>query len=55
MRNVLYWSPNLRTDANGKAQFKFYTLGSTGNYFAVVQELMSRAGPGAQVFPITVK
>ena len=55
MRNVLYWSPSLKTDAHGKAQFKFYTSDQPGNYFVVVQGIDESGRAGAQVFPITVK
>ena len=38
-RNVLYWSPNVNTDAQGKANFSFYTSDKTGKYRVVFQGL----------------
>lgn len=36
-RNVLYWSPDVNTDATGKAMVSFYTSDKTGKYMAVMQ------------------
>lgn len=36
-RNVLYWSPDVNTGADGKAMVSFYTSDKTGQYIAVMQ------------------
>jgi hypothetical protein len=38
-RNVLYWSPDVNTDATGKAVVSFYTSDKTGKYITVFQGL----------------
>jgi len=36
-RNLLYWSPDVNTGADGKAMVSFYTSDKTGQYIAVMQ------------------
>ena len=36
-RNVLYWSPDIHTDAQGKAEINFFTSDLKGKYIAVLQ------------------
>ena len=36
-RNVLYWSPGIHTDAQGKAEINFFTSDLKGKYIAVLQ------------------
>ncbi len=36
-RNVLYWSPDIHTDAQGKAEINFFTSDLKGKYVAVLQ------------------
>ena len=38
-RNVLYWAPDVNTDASGKAMVSFYTSDKTGKYITVMQGL----------------
>ena len=54
-RNLLYWSPTLKTQANGKATCSFYTSDQEGTYMMVVQG-MSKAGlVGSGVMTFEVK
>lgn len=45
-RNLLYWSPDVKTDLNGKTQIDFYTSDQKGKYTIVLQGLADggRAG-----------
>lgn len=36
-RDVLYWAPDVNTDATGKANVSFYTSDKPGKYIAVIQ------------------
>jgi hypothetical protein len=36
-RNVLYWSPDIHTDTQGKAEINFFTSDLKGKYIAVLQ------------------
>ncbi|MFD0750388.1 hypothetical protein ACFQZS_09565 [Mucilaginibacter calamicampi] len=36
-RHVLYWAPDVNTDATGKANVSFYTSDKPGKYIAVIQ------------------
>jgi len=54
-RTLLYWSPNVTTDANGKAAFSFYTSDQTGKYMGVVQCISADGKAGSQVFGFEVK
>ncbi|WP_205503330.1 hypothetical protein [Rufibacter psychrotolerans] len=54
-RNLLYWSPDLKTGAQGKAQTHFYTSDQPGTYVVVVQGLTSGGLPGSKVISFTVK
>jgi len=36
LRNTLYWNPSLQTDANGKAEFEFWTPDVPGEYSITV-------------------
>jgi hypothetical protein len=38
-RDVLYWAPDVNTDATGKAMVSFYTSDKTGKYITVMQGL----------------
>lgn len=55
LRNVLYWSPNIRTNINGKANFSFYTSDVTGKFACVVQGIMpdGAAGSNIIIFDVT--
>lgn len=38
-RNLLYWSPSIATDQNGKGAFEFYTSDQPGEYIVQIQGL----------------
>jgi hypothetical protein len=54
-RTLLYWSPNVTTDTNGKAAINFYTSDQTGKYIGVIQGISTTGKAGIQVFNIEVK
>ena len=45
-RNVLYWSPTVRTDASGQTQINFYTSDVKGRFIVVLQGLTRDGVPG---------
>lgn len=53
-RNLLHWSPDVTTDASGKAQIQFYTSDQTGKYRVVVQGMTGKgvAGSGTMHFEV---
>ncbi|GAB3931008.1 hypothetical protein [Mucilaginibacter myungsuensis] len=53
-RNLLYWSPNLNTGADGKAQVSFFTSDKAGKYIGVVQGLTAKGLAGSGVFTFDV-
>jgi hypothetical protein len=54
-RNVLHWSPNIQTDANGKAAVQFFTSDLKGKYVAVLQGMDSNGHAGSYSFTFEVK
>ena len=54
-RNLLYWSPTLKTGENGKQQIVFYTSDQLGRYAVVLQGLSATGDAGSRVFTIGVK
>ena len=54
-RNVLYWSPNLKIDSNGKKSISFYTSDQQNKYTVVVQGLSPEGKLGASKIEILVK
>jgi hypothetical protein len=54
-RDLLYWAPFVKTDANGKARVDFYTSDQTGKYAVVLQGLTSEGEPfsRSEVFEVT--
>jgi hypothetical protein len=53
-RDVLYWSPNVNTDANGKNSLSFYTSDQTGKYIAIIQGMAADGTAASQVFTFQV-
>jgi|GEM_PF-1631998 len=45
-RNTLYWNPDIRTDATGKAEIKFYTADDLSGYRIVIQGINADGIPG---------
>ena len=54
-RNVLYWSPNLKIDSNGKKTISFYTSDQQNKYTVVVQGISQDGKLGASKIEILVK
>jgi len=54
-RNVLYWAPNVQTDAQGKTQFDFFTSDLKGKYVAIIQGIDSSGRVGAKSIFFDVK
>ncbi|GAB3333540.1 Plug domain-containing protein [Larkinella ripae] len=54
MRTLLYWTPALKTDAQGKAQFDFYTSDEAGTFRFVINGITAdgRAGSKQGVFEV---
>jgi hypothetical protein len=46
-RNVLYWAPDVNTDAEGKAKVSFYTADKPGKYAVVLQGLTAEGQAGS--------
>lgn len=53
-RNLLYWSPDVNTGIDGKAQATFYTSDKTGKYIGVVQGIAGNGQSGVKYFTFDV-
>lgn len=54
-RNMLYWQPNVNTDATGNAVIRFFTSDKKGNFVGVLHGLTADGLPGSRTFMISVK
>jgi len=54
-RNLLYWSPEIKTDGNRISSVNFYTSDRPGKYAVVVQGINSDGLAGSKVIYFTVK
>jgi|UniRef100_UPI004049A2B0 hypothetical protein len=54
-RNVLYWSPDLKIDSNGKKTISFYTSDQENKYTVVVQGISPEGKLGSSKIEILVK
>jgi hypothetical protein len=54
-RNLLHWSPNVVTDASGKAKIEFYTSDQVGQYQVVIQGITPSGVAGSKTLGFTVK
>lgn len=54
-RNVLFWSPSIRTGPQGKTQFDFYTSDMKGKYVVVIQGMAKDGKAGQEVVNVEVK
>jgi hypothetical protein len=54
-RNVLYWSPGIKTGPLGKGEFNFYTSDLKGRYMVVVQGMNDEGKTGSHSFTFSVK
>lgn len=53
-RDVLYWSPDVLTDAKGKGAISFYTGDIPGKYLVMLQGISSNGIAGSQQIILTV-
>lgn len=53
-RNVLYWSPDVNTNATGKTAVSFYTSDKTGKYIGVLQGITANGQAGSYSFKFDV-
>jgi len=54
-RNLLYWSPAIHTDGQGKKESSFYTSDLPGKYVAVIQGIAGNGEAGAKYIYFEVK
>jgi len=54
-RSLLYWSPEIRTDASGKTLTSFYTSDVPGNYIAIIQGITADGKSGSSTIRFTVR
>lgn len=54
-RNLLYWSPEVKTNEKGKQDISFYTSDLPGKYAVVLQGLTAEGRTGSKVVIINVK
>jgi hypothetical protein len=50
LRTTLYWNPNVKTDANGKALLTFYTADRNTKYRAILEGVSPEGTPGRSEF-----
>ncbi|TSJ43008.1 hypothetical protein FO440_02110 [Mucilaginibacter corticis] len=53
-RNLLYWSPDVKTDAQGKNNISFYTSDLPGRYIGIIQGFTANGETGSQYFMFDV-
>ncbi|HSN07599.1 MAG TPA: hypothetical protein VLS85_01115, partial [Hanamia sp.] len=54
-RDVLYWSPDVTTDAKGKGQISFYTGDVPGKYLVNIQGISANGDAGSSSFILNVE
>jgi hypothetical protein len=54
-RTLLYWSPDVTTDASGKAELSFYTSDQPGKYVGEIQGMTADGIPGVSYVQFEVK
>lgn len=54
-RTLLYWNPNLQTDATGQSRVEFFTSDQTGTYLVEVNGLSKDGSAGSQRIRFQVK
>lgn len=54
-RDLLYWSPRIITDKDGKARITFYTSDQPGKYAVSIQGAQREGTPGAAQYSFTVE
>jgi hypothetical protein len=53
-RNVLYWTPAVKTGADGKAQLSFFTSDLSGKYVGVIEGMDENGRAGMKLFEFEV-
>jgi len=53
-RNLLLWSPDIKTDVYGKKQIHFYSSDQQGKYMVVIQGITAEGKAGSQSFTFDV-
>jgi len=53
-RNLLYWSPDLKTNADGSVQISFYSSDRQGRYIGFIQGMSADGKAGSQSFEFEV-
>ncbi|HTQ63270.1 MAG TPA: hypothetical protein VMI12_00655 [Puia sp.] len=53
-RNVLFWTPDIKTDKRGQKQLQFYTSDQAGKYLVVIQGINSDGKAGSYSFSFDV-
>jgi hypothetical protein len=54
-RNLLYWAPEVRLEANQNGTVNFYTSDQVGTYLVVIQGITENGVPGSQVATFRVE
>ena len=54
-RNTLFWSPDVKTDADGRAAVEFYTSDEAGDYMVLVEGFTPDGHRGSATFLYSVK
>ena len=54
-RNLLYWSPNIKTNEQGKKDLNFYTSDLPGHYAVVIQGITADGMAGSTILYFDVK
>ncbi|MGH2645766.1 MAG: hypothetical protein ACRDE2_17575, partial [Chitinophagaceae bacterium] len=54
-RNVLYWSPDIKTNQQGNASCSFYSSDLTGQYIVIVNGISGDGHAGHDSFTFEVK
>jgi hypothetical protein len=54
-RSTIFWNPDLRTDADGQAEFGYFNAGTPGTYRVVIEGLDGQGKLGRKVFRYEVK
>jgi hypothetical protein len=55
LRHLLYWSPRVSTDAQGKGHLEFYTSDQEGTYLGVVNGMSADGLAGSSTFTFKVR
>ena len=53
-RNLLFWSPNTKTDSLGRGRVSFYTSDRVGEYVIVIQGIAPDGNAGSRIIPFRV-